>query len=132
MKKFLMTLRKNLSPSLILMFAAGLMLFYMARSIENNQESRNTIGNSSIVSTKEVMSTSLRGLNEEEKLQQIIGNISDVGKCQVMMSQDKAGVCIVCEGADKPEVAKEIRNIVMALYDMEPHRIIIVKIKGDV
>ena len=37
------------------------------------------------------------------------------------------GVVIVAEGADSPQVVSEIKDAVMSLFDIEAHRVIVVK-----
>lgn len=134
-KKTINSLKNNISSSVIFMFAIGLFLFYLGNSIEKKAEKNEKIVSTgfSLSSGNKSTNTSygFSGQSDEEKINSLLSKVEGVGTCQVMLSSDKLGVCIVCEGADDPEVTKEIRNIVMALFDIKPHRIMIVKLKGD-
>lgn len=41
------------------------------------------------------------------------------------------GVVVVAQGADRPEVSKNITEAIVALFDMEPHKIKVVKMKSE-
>ena len=41
------------------------------------------------------------------------------------------GVVVVAQGGDRPEVSKNITEAIVALFDIEPHKIKIVKMKSE-
>lgn len=41
------------------------------------------------------------------------------------------GVAVVAQGADKPEVRNNITDVIVALFDIEPHKIKVVKMKSE-
>lgn len=65
--------------------------------------------------------------NEEERLKNILCQIEGVGKADVMIAPNNDGVVIVTEGAGNPVVEENIYEAVLALFDIEMHKIKIVK-----
>ena len=80
----------------------------------------------------------------EEKLEALLENVDGVGKVQVIMMADEkkdgqsfynsgtiqvTGVLISAEGGGDPVVVREIQEAVMALFQVDAHRIRIMKMK---
>ena len=65
--------------------------------------------------------------DEENRLKNILSKIDGVGKVDVMISPENTGVVIVAEAAGNPVVEENIYESVLVLYDIEMHKIKIVK-----
>ena len=65
--------------------------------------------------------------DEENRLKNILSKIDGVGKVDVMIAPENTGVVIVTEAAGNPVVEENIYESVLVLYDMEMHKIKIVK-----
>lgn len=65
--------------------------------------------------------------DEEDRLRNILSKIDGVGKVDVMIAPENTGVVIVTEGAGNPVVEENIYESVLALFDIEMHKIKIVK-----
>ena len=78
----------------------------------------------------------------EQRLQQVLSGVEGVGKVQVMLmtgnekstfgfgndnSELITGVLIAAQGADDPVTVREIQQAVMALFQVEAHRIKVIK-----
>lgn len=128
-------LTSNLSPGIILMLFVGILLLILSNSLDN-KASKSRVNDSgtgirSLTGKEDNNSWDRSGENAtEERFRILLESIEGIGECQVMLSKDMTGVCIVCEGADNSETAKEIRNISMALFDIPAHKVMIVKLKG--
>lgn len=66
-------------------------------------------------------------LSDDERLKNILSKIDGAGQVEVMIAPDNTGVVIVAEGAGDPVVEKNIYDSVQALFDVEMHKIKIVK-----
>lgn len=82
----------------------------------------------------------------ERRLEKILKNTEGVGEVRVMITKSSKtesftgeetesgqvqGVVVVAEGADNAIVKKKIQRIVLALFQVEAHKIEIVKMKAD-
>jgi stage III sporulation protein AG len=73
----------------------------------------------------------------QEQLAAILTRMEGVGKVRVMISfsDEKQlyveGVVVVAEGGDSPQVQTKIRDAVMSLFDVEAHKVIVVKMSGQ-
>jgi stage III sporulation protein AG len=73
----------------------------------------------------------------QEQLAAILTRMEGVGKVRVMISfsDEKQlaveGVVVVAEGGDSPQVQEKIRDAVMSLFDVEAHKVIVVKMSGQ-
>jgi stage III sporulation protein AG len=73
----------------------------------------------------------------QEQLAAILTRMEGVGKVRVMLSfsDEKQlvveGVVVVAEGGDSPQVQTKIRDAVMSLFDIEAHKVIVVKMSGQ-
>lgn len=77
----------------------------------------------------------------EEKLENLLENAEGVGKVKVMLMEDGGqgvysfgetevtGVLIVAEGADNAVTVQKIQQAVMALFQIDAHKIRIMKMK---
>ena len=79
----------------------------------------------------------------EKKLEQLLGQVEGVGNVQVMIypsdtesswsspqtGETVQGVLIVAEGADDPVTVQKIQESVMALFQVEAHKIKVMKMK---
>lgn len=65
--------------------------------------------------------------DDDDRLKNILSKIDGVGQVEVMIAPDNTGVVIVAEGAGDPVVEKNIYDSVQALFDVEMHKIKIVK-----
>ena len=76
----------------------------------------------------------------ECRLQNILENVEGVGEVKVMMTEEQQGiyrsgetevrgVLIAAEGASDPVVVQKIQQAVMALFQIEAHKIKIMKMK---
>ena len=65
--------------------------------------------------------------DEENRLKNILSKIDGVGKVDVMIAPKNTGVVIVTEAAGNPVVEENIYESVLVLYDIEMHKIKIVK-----
>jgi stage III sporulation protein AG len=73
----------------------------------------------------------------QEQLAAILSKMEGVGQVRVMISfsDEKQlqveGVVVVAEGGDSPQVETRIRDAVMSLFDVEAHKVIVVKMSGQ-
>lgn len=77
----------------------------------------------------------------ESKLEALLGNMEGVGKVKVMLMTDSGqglygtggnevtGVLIVAEGGDNSVTVQKIQEAVMALFQIDAHKIRIMKMK---
>ena len=82
-----------------------------------------------------VIQTDNSDMSEEEvKLKETLEQIEGVGRTTVMITRDgangTAGVLIVTEGADNTMVKQQISEAVSALFGIEMHKILIVKMSA--
>lgn len=82
-----------------------------------------------------VIQTDNSDMSEEEvKLKETLEQIEGVGRTSVMITRDgangTAGVLIVTEGADNTMVKQQISEAVSALFGIDMHKIIIVKMSA--
>ena len=72
----------------------------------------------------------------EKRLSQTLEKMEGVGKVQVMItikenSKEVEGVLVVAQGAGQPTVCQKISDSVMALFDIEAHKIRIAKMVSE-
>lgn len=117
-----MKLKKLGRNDFIIIALLGVMLLVVA--IPSNPKD----GNSVIQTDNSDMS------EEEVKLKETLEQIEGVGRTTVMITGDgangTAGVLIVTEGADNTMVKQQISEAVSALFGIEMHKIIIVKMSA--
>lgn len=119
---FLLKLKKLGRNDFIIIALLGVMLLVVA--IPSSPKD----GNSVIQTDNSDMS------EEEVKLKETLEQIEGVGRTTVMITGDgangTAGVLIVTEGADNTMVKQQISEAVSALFGIEMHKIIIVKMSA--
>lgn len=117
-----MKLKKLGRNDFIIIALLGVMLLVVA--IPSNPKAVNS-----------VIQTDNSDMSEEEvKLKETLEQIEGVGRTTVMITRDgangTAGVLIVTEGADNTMVKQQISEAVSALFGIEMHKIIIVKMSA--
>lgn len=78
----------------------------------------------------------------EERLEDVLSSVSGVGQVQTLiMTTEKnvdyfsegtisvTGILIVAEGADNPVIVQNIKEACVSLFQLEPHKIKIMKMK---
>lgn len=113
----------------------GVLLAVAAMPVSSKQQKKNTAGEQSEDMQKSVL---------EEKLEALLENTEGVGKVQVILMTDEkkdrpsfynsetiqvTGVLISAEGGGNPVVVQNIQEAVMALFQVDAHRIRIMKMK---
>ena len=67
----------------------------------------------------------------EGRLEKILSQIEKIGEVHVMITTDEnkevQGIAVAAEGGDKAVVAKEIVEVLRALFDIETHKIKVIK-----
>lgn len=122
----------------ITLFLVGLLLGVIAVPTEKKTGSDNRVGNAAREETQEQGNASAL----EQRLQQVLSGVEGVGKVQVMLMTGNekntfgfgndnreliTGVLIAAQGADDPVTVREIQQAVMALFQVEAHRIKVIK-----
>ena len=64
-------------------------------------------------------------LEEEMRLKQVLEKMEGVGVSNVMITEE--GIVIIADGADNGVVAKNVINVVQALFDVDSHKIKVMK-----
>lgn len=115
----------------------GLLLSVVALPVSKNKSGaqQKILMDSSSQSTEEIQSSL------ELRLQNILENVEGVGRVKVMLmtetqqgiyasgESEVKGVLIAAEGASDPVVVQKIQQAVMALFQIEAHKIKIMKMK---
>ena len=122
----------------ITLFLVGLLLGVIAVPTEKKTGSDNRVRNAAREEIQEQGNASAL----EQRLQQVLSDVEGVGKVQVMLmtgnekstfgfgndnSELITGVLIAAQGADDPVTVREIQQAVMALFQVEAHRIKVIK-----
>lgn len=67
----------------------------------------------------------------EEQLEDILSQIEGAGKIHVMITTDEhenvQGIAVSAQGGNQPIIAKEIVEVIRALFDVETHKIKVIK-----
>ena len=83
------------------------------------------------IPTKEDTESARQSNDLEERLESILSKIEDIGEVHVMITMDKddnvQGISVSAQRGNEPTVAKEIVEVVKALFDIEPHKIKVIK-----
>ena len=70
-------------------------------------------------------------LEEEMRLKNILEQMEGVGEAKIMItyqdSKTVEGVVVIADGAGNPSIAKNITDVVQALFDVDSHRIKVIK-----
>ncbi len=71
------------------------------------------------------------GTSLENRLEKVLGQMSGVGKVSVMITyredENVEGVAIVAEGGDNAVVVRNITEVVQALFNVDSHKIKVIK-----
>ena len=114
---------------------AGLLLMVIALPVskKNSTPKQTILTDDSTQNTEEIQSSL------ERRLQNILENVEGVGEVKVMLMTEEQqgiyrfgetevrGVLIAAEGASDPVVVQKIQQAVMALFQIEAHKIKIMK-----
>lgn len=110
----------------IILLLIGLLLLVIVFPTSSKEKSNYNLGGY----TKE------DATNLEKRLQNILEQMEGVGKTTVMITFEDnqktvKGVVVVAKGAGQPSVCKKISDVVMSLFDIEAHKIRIVKMVSE-
>ena len=115
---------------------AGLLLMVIALPVSKGNS--DTAGEKHLTASQ---TTQEQKSELEEKLENLLENAEGVGKVKVMLMEDGGqgvysageievtGVLIVAEGADNAVTVQKIQQAVMALFQIDAHKIRIMKMK---
>lgn len=71
------------------------------------------------------------GTSLESRLEKVLGQMSGVGEVSVMITyqedENVEGVAIVAEGGDNAVVVRNITEVVQALFNVDSHKIKVIK-----
>ena len=71
----------------------------------------------------------------EQRLEDLLSNMQDVGKVQVMITSKEngqvEGIVVLAEGAKNGVVVKNITEVVQALFDVDSHKIKVIEKKQN-
>ena len=71
------------------------------------------------------------GTSLESRLEKVLGQMSGVGDVSVMITYQEdemvQGVAVVAEGGDNSVVVRNITEVVQALFDVDSHKIKVIK-----
>lgn len=129
----------------MILLLLGLLLTVIALPASNKTDSSSTEGKNSplFTDTSYEEQTAQRSLLEE-KLEDLLSQVEGVGKVRVVLmtgeqkdsssfyssgNQAVTGVLIAAEGADNSVVSRNIVEAVMALFQVEAHKIKVMKMK---
>ncbi len=123
----------------------GLLLVVIAMPVAKEAEDT---GGKSVFAVDETISDDIPASDLEQQLGRLLGQVEGVGQVQVMLYQKSStnsftsitsqdakaggeigGVLIVAEGADNPVTVQKIQEAVMALFQVEAHKIKVMKMK---
>lgn len=111
----------------------------IAFPVSKTDKEKNDAGTAAFSSVTEESSGTKTEL--EKRLEELLENVEGVGKVKVMLMTDAGqglystgsgevtGVLIVAEGADNSVTIQKIQEAVMALFQIDAHKIRIMKMK---
>lgn len=122
----------------LVLILIGLLLAVVAMPVSKKDKA----GTDSILSVSETDEQE-KASQLERKLEQVLGQVEGVGNVQVMLypastdsnwnslqtGEGVQGVLVVAEGADDPVTVQKIQESVMALFQVEAHKIKVMKMK---
>lgn len=69
----------------------------------------------------------------EKRLEQLLGNMQNVGEVHVMMTFQEEhiveGIVVIAEGGKDPVVVREITGVLQALFEVDSHKIKVIEKK---
>lgn len=130
-------LDKGKSSWLILLLA-GMLLLVIALPVSSDSETESSVSDFSWAKEDSVEKTLL-----EEKLASLLESVEGVGAVQVMImtgeedsgsfyssgTEKVTGVLVSAEGAHRSVIVKNIQDAVMALFQVDAHKIKVMKMK---
>jgi stage III sporulation protein AG len=134
-------LKKNLTPGLAAMLVVGILLMVMSCETEKTSQTETKASQLGLTQTGKTNEAeeALQSPDDEselisyyeKKLKELLESMEGVGNAQVMLSPDLTGVCILCEGADDPAVRLEITAMLEAVFQIQAHKVEIMKLVAD-
>jgi len=83
------------------------------------------------IPTREISGNVRESSGIEERLEGILSQIEGIGEVHVMITVNEEervqGIAVSAQSGDKPIIAKEIVEVVKALFDVETHKIKVIK-----
>ena len=128
----------------MILLLLGLLLTVIALPVSNKKVSSPEVKSSSFFSASSEENTDAERTVLEKKLEDLLSQTEGVGKVQVLLmtgeekdrssfydsgNQAVTGVLIVAEGADNSVVSRNIVEGVMALFQLDAHKIKVMKMK---
>ena len=126
----------------MILLLLGLLLTVIALPVSNKKDSSPEVKSSSFFSASSEVNTDAERTVLEKKLEDLLSQVEGVGKVQVLLmtgeekdsssfydsgNQAVTGVLIVAEGADNSVTVRKIQEAVMALFQVDAHKIKIMK-----
>ena len=128
----------------VILLLLGLLLTVIALPVSDKKDSSPEVKSSSFFSASSEENTDAERTVLEKKLEDLLSQTEGVGKVQVLLmtgeekdsssfydsgNQAVTGVLIVAEGADNSVVSRNIVEGVMALFQLDAHKIKVMKMK---
>ena len=128
----------------VILLLLGILLTVIALPVSNKKVSSPEVKSSSFFSASSEENTDAERTVLEKKLEDLLSQTEGVGKVQVLLmtgeekdsssfydsgNQAVTGVLIVAEGADNSVVSRNIVEGVMALFQLDAHKIKVMKMK---
>ena len=128
----------------MILLLLGLLLTVIALPVSNKKDSFPEVKSSSFFSASSEVNTDAERTVLEKKLEDLLSQAEGVGKVQVLLmtgeekdsssfydseNQAVTGVLIAAEGADNSVVSRNIVEGVMALFQLDAHKIKVMKMK---
>ncbi len=131
----------------LVLILLGLLLVVIAMPVaKNSEDGTKDTGASSVFAVDTETPTQVISSELEQQLGEMLSQVEGVGQVQVMLYQKSStnslvsmtsfdansggeigGVLIVAEGADNPVTVQKIQEAVMALFQVEAHKIKVMK-----
>ena len=106
----------------LIVLLAGILLVVIAIPTKQEETKRTEIKKE----TEGTCSTEM-----EQRLEDLLSNMQDVGKVQVMITSKEngqvEGIVVLAEGAKNGVVVKNITEVVQALFDVDAHKIKVIR-----
>ena len=128
----------------VILLLLGLLLTVIALPVSDKKDSSPEVKSSSFFSASSEKNTDAERTVLEKKLEDLLSQTEGVGKVRVLLmtgeekdsssfydsgNQAVTGVLIVAEGADNSVVSRNIVEGVMALFQLDAHKIKVMKMK---
>ena len=127
----------------MILLLLGLLLTVIALPVSNKKDSSPEVKSSSFFSASSEDNTDAERTVLEKKLEDLLSQAEGVGKVRVLLmtgeekdssfydsgNQAVTGVLITAEGADNSVVSRNIVEGVMALFQLDAHKIKVMKMK---